>query len=74
MKKRGLRDQIFLADKYSISYRASRGGKEIIVNSAGNGSKSLHLSVEASLKKLQTTYIDLVSLTPTYFITYRSHF
>lgn len=32
-----------------------------MINSTGNGSKSLHLSVEASLKKLQTSYIDLVS-------------
>jgi len=26
----------------------------------GNGTKSLHLSLEASLKKLRTTYIDLL--------------
>ena len=28
----------------------------------GNNSKSLHLSIEASLKKLRTTYIDLLYL------------
>ena len=43
-------------------YRAGYGDKEIVVNASGNGTKSLHLSLEASLKKLQTSYIDLVSL------------
>lgn len=37
------------------------GDKQIMANFTGNGSKSLHVSVEASLAKLQTTYIDLVS-------------
>jgi len=31
-----------------------------MANATGNGSKSLHTSVNASLKKLQTDYIDLV--------------
>ncbi|RYP58449.1 hypothetical protein DL769_008940 [Monosporascus sp. CRB-8-3] len=31
-----------------------------MVNFVGNGSKSLHVSVEASLEKLQTDYIDLL--------------
>jgi aryl-alcohol dehydrogenase-like predicted oxidoreductase len=31
-----------------------------MVNFTGNGSKSLRASVEASLKNLQTNYIDLV--------------
>lgn len=60
MQKRGNRDQIVLATKFTTAFRAGYGDKEIIVNSAGNGTKSLHLSLEASLKKLQTTYIDLV--------------
>jgi aryl-alcohol dehydrogenase-like predicted oxidoreductase len=33
-----------------------------MVNFTGNGSKSLRASVEASLKNLQTDYIDLVSV------------
>jgi len=32
-----------------------------MINFGGNGTKSLRASVEASLKKLQTDYIDLVS-------------
>lgn len=31
-------------------------------NYTGNSAKSLHVSIEASLKKLKTTYIDLVCL------------
>ena len=30
------------------------------MNFAGNGKKSMHVSVEASLKKLQTSYIDIL--------------
>lgn len=60
MKKRGNRDQMVIATKYTTTFRAGHGDKEIIINSNGNGSKSLHNSVEASLKKLQTSYIDLL--------------
>ncbi|KAH7355031.1 NADP-dependent oxidoreductase domain-containing protein [Rhexocercosporidium sp. MPI-PUGE-AT-0058] len=60
MKKRGIRDQMVIATKFTTCFRAGHGEKEIIVNTAGNGSKSLHLSVEASLTKLQTSYIDLL--------------
>lgn len=60
MKKRGIRDQMVIATKFTTAYRTGYGDKEIIVNSAGNGTKSLHVSLEASLKKLQTNYIDLL--------------
>ncbi|KAH8805048.1 NADP-dependent oxidoreductase domain-containing protein [Xylogone sp. PMI_703] len=60
MKKRGVRDQMVIATKYTTPYRATYGGSEIIVNTGGNGAKSLHLSLENSLKNLQTTYIDLL--------------
>jgi aryl-alcohol dehydrogenase-like predicted oxidoreductase len=33
-----------------------------MVNFTGNGTKSLRASVEASLKNLQTDYIDLVGI------------
>ena len=61
MKKRGNRDQMVIATKYTTPYRATFGGKEIIVNTGGNGTKSLRNSLEASLKNLQTSYIDLVN-------------
>ncbi|RAH45526.1 norsolorinic acid reductase [Aspergillus brunneoviolaceus CBS 621.78] len=60
MKKRGVRDQMVVATKFSTNFHAGRGDKEIIVNFNGNGTKSLHTSVHASLEKLQTTYIDLL--------------
>jgi len=59
MKERGNRDQIVLATKFSTSYSAYKGSG-IHVNSAGNSKKSLHHAVEGSLKKLQSSYIDLL--------------
>lgn len=61
MKKRGVRDQMVIATKYTTNFRAGHGDSEIMANSTGNGTKSLHTSVTASLRKLQTEYIDLVS-------------
>jgi len=60
MKKRGIRDQIILATKYTTGYRIGSGEKEIISNTAGNGTKSMNTSVAQSLKKLQTDYIDVL--------------
>ncbi|KAK8090581.1 norsolorinic acid reductase, partial [Apiospora phragmitis] len=59
MKKRGVRDQMVIATKYTTCFRAGRGDSEIMANFTGNGTKSLHTSVNASLRKLQTDYIDL---------------
>lgn len=61
MEKKGNRDQMVIATKYTTAFRTGHGDKEIIANTTGNGTKSLHVSVEQSLKKLKTTYIDLVS-------------
>lgn len=61
MQKKGVRDQMVIATKFTTAFRAGNDKNELIINSAGNGTKSLHLSLEASLKKLQTSYIDLVS-------------
>ncbi|KAB5532582.1 aldo/keto reductase [Coniochaeta sp. 2T2.1] len=60
MKKRGNRDEMVLATKYTTNFKAGPKAKNIMVNYSGTGSKSLHVSVEASLKKLQTDYIDLL--------------
>lgn len=49
-----------IATKYTTNFRAGHGDKEIMANSTGNGTKSLHTSVNASLRKLQTDYIDLL--------------
>jgi aryl-alcohol dehydrogenase-like predicted oxidoreductase len=67
MKKRNNRDQMVIATKYTTCFPAVDGQppkKHILVNFTGNGSKSMRVSVDASLKKLQTDYIDLVCLSP----------
>ncbi|KAI0789617.1 aryl-alcohol dehydrogenase [Abortiporus biennis] len=62
MEERGIRDQIVLATKYTTNYK--HGNKSVRQQSqyTGNNTKSLHISVEASLKKLRTDYIDILYL------------
>ncbi|KAK4222181.1 NADP-dependent oxidoreductase domain-containing protein [Podospora fimiseda] len=64
MKKHNNRDQLVIATKYSTNYQTLPSSQpqkqQILVNYTGNGNKSLTLSVEASLKKLQTSYIDIL--------------
>ncbi|KAG1820694.1 NADP-dependent oxidoreductase domain-containing protein [Suillus variegatus] len=60
-EKRGIRDQLVIATKYTTNFK--RGSNEAQkVNFTGNNVKSMHLSVEASLKKLRTSYIDILYL------------
>ncbi|CAK5267094.1 unnamed protein product [Mycena citricolor] len=59
MEQRGIRDQIVLATKFTMNYKARRG-VAIEVNYAGNSRKSMAISVEDSLKKLRTSYIDIL--------------
>ncbi|KAK9484652.1 NADP-dependent oxidoreductase domain-containing protein [Lipomyces starkeyi] len=61
MASRNNRDQIVLATKYSSSYK-SHEKEKTQSNYGGNGTKSLRISLEQSLQKLQTTYIDLLYL------------
>jgi aryl-alcohol dehydrogenase-like predicted oxidoreductase len=60
MVKRQNRSQMVIATKYTTGYRSDWTKEPIHVNFAGNSAKSLHESVAASLKKLQTDYIDLL--------------
>ncbi|KAK0727694.1 putative aryl-alcohol dehydrogenase Aad14 [Lasiosphaeria miniovina] len=59
--EKGTRDQMVIATKYTTHYRKHDLGLAGI-NYAGNHRKSLRLSVEASLKKLRTSYIDILYL------------
>lgn len=52
------RDDLVLATKYTSPYKA-HCKDTIKANYTGNGSKYMALSLEDSLRKLQTTYIDL---------------
>ncbi|KDR66512.1 hypothetical protein GALMADRAFT_147749 [Galerina marginata CBS 339.88] len=59
---RGIRDQLFIATKYSTNFKARQDAVQQKVMFVGNSAKSLHISVESSLKKLRTTYLDLLYL------------
>lgn len=59
MAERGVRDDIVLATKFTMPYNLNN--KDAIqANYQGNGSKSLKLSLAASLRKLQTDYVDIL--------------
>ncbi|KAJ7617232.1 Aldo/keto reductase [Roridomyces roridus] len=58
-EKRGIRDQLIIASKYTSNYVGTHQDITKKVNYVGNSVKSMYLSVEASLKKLRTTYIDI---------------
>ncbi|KAF7334762.1 putative Aryl-alcohol dehydrogenase [Mycena sanguinolenta] len=45
---------------YSTNFKARNDGVVQKVHYVGNNIKSMHISVEASLKKLRTTYIDIL--------------
>ncbi|KAH9952069.1 aryl-alcohol dehydrogenase [Amylocystis lapponica] len=60
METRGIRDQIVVATKYSTTYKMIDNSIKQKTHFAGNSMKSLHNSVEASLKKLRTSYIDIL--------------
>ncbi|KAI0370887.1 aryl-alcohol dehydrogenase [Pilatotrama ljubarskyi] len=62
MELRGIRDQIVVATKYTTDFK--RGKTDIKQHSAfvGNSMKSMRVSVDASLKKLRTSYIDILYL------------
>ena len=57
--ERDIRDQLVIATKYTTNYKRGQY-TDHMVNYAGNSAKNLHVSVEASLRKLRTTYIDLL--------------
>ncbi|USW49466.1 Putative NADP-dependent oxidoreductase domain-containing protein [Septoria linicola] len=61
MKSKGNRDEIIIATKFTTGYRTgSHATEKIQSNFQGNHSKSLRVSLNASLRKLQTEYIDLL--------------
>ncbi|CAL1697544.1 unnamed protein product [Somion occarium] len=60
MEGRGVRDQIILATKYTTNFKRGNPDVKQKTNYSGNNAKSLHVSVEASLKKLRTDYVDIL--------------
>lgn len=61
MASRNNREDIVLATKYSgINTRDTKDASHYIMsNWGGNGTKSMRASIEGSLKRLQTSYVDL---------------
>ncbi|TEB31811.1 Aldo/keto reductase [Coprinellus micaceus] len=62
MQSRGIRDQIFLATKYTNSPAIRDPNVAQKIQFSGNSLKSMHLGIEGSLKRLNTSYIDLFYL------------
>ncbi|OCH91289.1 Aldo/keto reductase [Obba rivulosa] len=60
METRGIRDQIVIATKYTTNFKTHDNSLKQKTQFVGNNMKSLHISVEASLKKLRTSYIDIL--------------
>ncbi|KLO12648.1 Aldo/keto reductase [Schizopora paradoxa] len=59
-EKRGIRDQLVIATKYTTNYKRADPNARVRANYTGNNMKSMHVSVDASLKKLRTSYIDIL--------------
>ncbi|OCH91435.1 Aldo/keto reductase [Obba rivulosa] len=59
METRGIRDQMVIATKYTMNYKRAADIAQK-THYLGNNMKSMHISVEASLKKLRTSYIDIL--------------
>ena len=53
------REQVVLATKYSFATRPPNNQRPVDVNNAGNQRKNMLQSVEGSLKRLKTDYLDL---------------
>lgn len=61
MEKRKNRDQMVVATKYTTGFRTShRDTQPLQSNFVGNSVKSMTISVNSSLRKLKTDYIDLL--------------
>ncbi|EKM55567.1 uncharacterized protein PHACADRAFT_95833 [Phanerochaete carnosa HHB-10118-sp] len=58
MEARGVRKQIVLATKYSSDYRRGKDGQHSCF--VGNSAKSVRNSIEDSLRKLRTDYVDIL--------------
>ncbi|KAN0087426.1 NADP-dependent oxidoreductase domain containing protein [Tylopilus felleus] len=58
-EQRGIRDQLVIATKYSSNYVRGNDTVRQKVLYTGNSVKSMHISLEASLKNLRTSYIDI---------------
>ncbi|KZT08149.1 Aldo/keto reductase [Laetiporus sulphureus 93-53] len=61
METRGIRDQMVIATKYTANIKRTANLLQK-THYVGNNLKSLHLAIEGSLKKLRTSYVDILYL------------
>ena len=59
MEKHDRRHEMFLATKYTGPFKTHKKDEVIQSNFGGNSTKSMYISIEHSLKRLKTDYIDL---------------
>jgi aryl-alcohol dehydrogenase-like predicted oxidoreductase len=63
MAKTGRRNEMVVSTKYTLGYMNGQPVQQS--NYGGSGTKSMYVALDASLKRLQTDYIDLVcAVTP----------
>ncbi|KAF5339247.1 hypothetical protein D9758_013289 [Tetrapyrgos nigripes] len=60
MESRNNRDQIVLATKYTTCFKLMDPEIKQTSNYVGNNTKSMHVSLKHSMKKLKTDYIDIL--------------
>ena len=60
MKKRGNREEMVIATKYTTCFKDHNQGAKIATNYVGNSKKSMRLSLESSLKNMDTDYVDIL--------------
>lgn len=58
LQKTGRRDEMVISTKYTMGYKLGQPVQQS--NFGGSGTKSMHTAIQDSLKRLQTSYIDLV--------------
>lgn len=64
MEVRGVRDEMVIATKFTgmqVLDKEREGVSAVKSNYSGNSAKNIHTSVELSLKRLRTNYLDIVS-------------
>ncbi|KAH0831887.1 NADP-dependent oxidoreductase domain-containing protein [Lanmaoa asiatica] len=59
-EQRGIRDQLIIATKYSANYVRRETDIKQKVLYVGNSVKAMNVSVDSSLRKLRTSYIDIL--------------
>ena len=58
MENNGRRDELVISTKYTLAYMLGKPVQQS--NFGGTGTKSMRVSIETSLKRLRTDYVDLV--------------